>query len=96
MTKDYELMVILSPRLNADEANSLNDGLMAQIVENGGEVIKTDSWGKRMLAYPINKVQEAYYFVNYFKLDSQVVKTLKRLYNINENILRHMFVARGE
>jgi small subunit ribosomal protein S6 len=96
MTKDYELMVILSPRLNADEANSLNDGLMAQIVENGGEVIKTDAWGKRMLAYPINKVQEAYYFVNYFKLDSQVVKTLKRLYNINENILRHMFVARGE
>ena len=96
MTKDYELMVILSPRLNADEANSLNDGLMAQIVENGGEVIKTDSWGKRMLAYPINKVQEAYYYVNYFKLDSQAVKALKRLYNINENILRHMFVARGE
>ncbi len=49
-----------------------------------------------MLAYPINKVQEAYYYVNYFKLDSQAVKALKRLYNINENILRHMFVARGE
>jgi small subunit ribosomal protein S6 len=96
MTKDYELMVILSPRLNADEANSLNDSILAQIVENGGEIIKTDPWGRRMLAYPINKVQEAYYYVNYFKLDSLVVKTLKRLYNINENIMRHMFIVRGE
>ncbi|GAB1468346.1 30S ribosomal protein S6 [Candidatus Cloacimonadota bacterium] len=96
MTKDYELMVILSPSLNADEANSLNDGILAQIVENGGEIIKTDPWGRRMLAYPINKVQEAYYYVNYIKLDSQAVKPLKRLYNINENIMRHMFVARGE
>ncbi|MCK9309222.1 MAG: 30S ribosomal protein S6 [Candidatus Cloacimonetes bacterium] len=96
MTKDYELMVILSPSLNADEANSLNDGILAQIVENGGEIIKTDPWGRRMLAYPINKVQEAYYYVNYIKLDSQAVKPLKRLYSINENIMRHMFVARGE
>ncbi|PKN73059.1 MAG: 30S ribosomal protein S6 [Candidatus Cloacimonetes bacterium HGW-Cloacimonetes-3] len=96
MTKDYELMVILSPRLNADEANSLNDSILAQIVDNGGEIIKTDPWGRRMLAYPINKVQEAYYYVNYFKLDSQAVKPLKRLYNINEDIMRHMFVARGE
>ncbi|MDD2228801.1 MAG: 30S ribosomal protein S6 [Candidatus Cloacimonetes bacterium] len=96
MTKDYELMVILSPSLNADEANSLNDTILAQIVENGGEIIKTDPWGKRMLAYPINKVQEAYYYVNYIKLDSQAIKPLKRLYNINESIMRHMFVARGE
>ena len=96
MTKDYELMVILSPRLNADEANALNDSILAQIVENGGEIIKTDPWGRRMLAYPIEKFQEAYYYVNYFKLDTQVVKTLKRLYNTNENILRHLFVARGE
>jgi len=95
MTKDYELMVILSPRLNADEADALNESILAQVRDNGGEIIKTDPWGKKMLAYPINKVNEAYYYVNYFKLDSLAVKTLKRLYNINENILRHMFVVRG-
>jgi small subunit ribosomal protein S6 len=95
MTKDYELMVILNPRLNADEANSLNESILTMLRENGGEIIKTDPWGKRMLAYPIEKVQDAYYYVNYFKLDTQAVKPLKRLFNINENILRHMFVARG-
>jgi len=95
MTKDYELMVILNPRLNADEADALNESILGQVRDNGGEIIKTDPWGKKMLAYPINKVNEAYYYVNYFKLDSLAVKTLKRLYNINENILRHMFVVRG-
>lgn len=95
MTKDYELMVILNPRLNADEADALNESILNQVRDNGGEIIKTDPWGKKMLAYPINKVNEAYYYVNYFKLDSLVVKKLKSLYNINENILRHMFVVRG-
>jgi len=95
MTKDYELMIILTPKLNADEANSMNETLMGIIKENGGEIIKTDPWGKRMLAYPINKFQEAYYFVNYFKLDSLAVKKIKAGFNINENILRHVFVVRG-
>ncbi len=95
MTKDYELMVILNPRLNADEAESLNESILQQLRDNGGEIIKTDPWGKRMLAYPINKMNDAYYFVNYFKLDSLAVKTLKRLFSINENILRHMFVVRS-
>jgi small subunit ribosomal protein S6 len=88
-------MVILSPKLNADEANNLNEGLLNLVVENGGEIIKTDPWGKRLLAYPIKKNQEAYYFVNYFKMDSLLVKKLKALFNINENILRHMFVVRN-
>lgn len=95
MTKDYELMIILTPKLNADEATSMNESLLNIVRENGGEIIKTDPWGRRMLAYPINKVQEAYYFVNYFKLDSLAVKKIKALFNINENILRHMFVVRS-
>ena len=95
MTKDYELMMILSPKMNADEANIMNESLLNLVRENGGEIIKTDPWGKRLLAYPIKKNQEAYYFVNYFKLDSLLVKKLKAQFNINENILRHMFVVRN-
>ena len=47
MTKDYELMVILVPTLSADEANAMNDSLMALVTENGGEIVKIDPWGKR-------------------------------------------------
>jgi len=96
MIKNYELMVIVSPKLSNDEADAANEAILSQVRENGGEIAKTDPWGRRMLAYPINKMQEGYYYVNYFSLESTTVKMLKRLMNINENILRHMFVARGE
>lgn len=96
MIKDYELMMMYTPKLNADEANAANEAVLTQLRESGAEIIKTDPWGKRILAYPIEKAQEAYYFVNYFKLDSLAVKALKQQFNISENIIRHMFVARGE
>lgn len=96
MTKNYELMVIISPKLSNDEADAANEAILALVRENQGNIVKTDPWGKKMLAYPINKLQEGYYYVNYFSLESTTVKTLKRLMNINENVLRHIFVARGE
>lgn len=96
MTKDYELMVMFTPKLNADEANLANEALLNLLRENEAEIIKTDAWGKRMLAYPIEKLQEAYYYVNYFKLDSLKVKSISQLLNINEQVIRFMFVARDE
>jgi len=94
VTKDYELMVILVPTLSVEEASAMNDKMLALVTENGGEITKIDPWGKRMLAYPIKKYKEGYYFVDYFTLDSLAVKKLKAQFNINENILRHLFVAK--
>ena len=96
MKKNYELMVIFSPKLNADSAKQANDKLLAVITDNGGEFIKTDDWGKRILAYPINKQTEGYYFVNYYRFESTEIKTIKRLFNINEDIIRFMVVLREE
>lgn len=96
MTKDYELMVIYSPKLSSEEAERENENVLNLIRENSGEIIKTDVWGRRYLAYAINKLNEGYYYLNYFKLDPLVVKSLKRVYNINENILRYMVIAKDE
>jgi small subunit ribosomal protein S6 len=96
MTKNYELMVILSPKLNEEEANQLNESILAIVKDLSGELIKTEPWGRRMLAYPINKLQEGYYFLNYLKMESLKVKTLKQQLGLNENIIRHMIIVRGE
>ncbi|HOC95952.1 MAG TPA: 30S ribosomal protein S6 [Candidatus Cloacimonadota bacterium] len=96
MTKNYELMVILSPKLNEEEANQLNDSILAIVKDLSGELIKTEPWGRRMLAYPINKLQEGYYYLNFLKMESLKVKTLKQQLGLNENIIRHMIIARGE
>ncbi|MCB5249054.1 MAG: 30S ribosomal protein S6 [Candidatus Cloacimonadales bacterium] len=96
MIKDYELMMIFSPKLSAEKADAANEAALTILREAGAEIIKTDAWGKRMLAYPIDKHLEAYYYVNYMKMDSLAVKAIKQQFNINENVIRHMFVARDE
>ncbi|MCB5259555.1 MAG: 30S ribosomal protein S6 [Candidatus Cloacimonetes bacterium] len=96
MIKDYELMVMFTPKLSAENADAANEAALKTLQEAGAEIIKTDAWGKRMLAYPIDKHQEAYYYVNYMKMDSLSIKAIKQQFNINENIIRHMFVARDE
>ncbi|MBW6514219.1 MAG: 30S ribosomal protein S6 [Candidatus Syntrophosphaera sp.] len=96
MIRNYELMVIISPELSEEEAGALNESILALVKEQSGEIIKTDPWGRRMLAYPINKRQEAYYFVNYFKMETAGVKAIKSQLNINEKVLRHMFIAKDE
>ncbi len=94
MIKDYELMVIFSPKLTVDQAKQANEKMLALLIENGGEIIKTDDWGKRFLAYPIEKVKEGHYFVNYFRFETTEIKTVKRLFNINEDILRTLIILR--
>jgi ribosomal protein S6 len=66
----------------------MNDKMLALVTETVEKSPKL-TLGKRMLAYPIKKHKEGYYFVDYFKLDSLAVKKLKAQFNINENILRH-------
>ncbi len=96
MIKDYELMVIISPDLSEEEAEKQNNAILALVEGQSGELIKTDPWGRRTLAYPINKKKEAYYYVNYLKMDTNGIKSVKQQLNINEKILRHMFVARED
>lgn len=96
MIKDYESMMILTPQLSQDEAVKENENAVSVITDNDGELIKTDEWGKRQLAYPINKQTEGYYYINYFRIDSEKIKDIQRMYNINESILRVLVVDRNE
>ena len=96
MIKEYELMMMYIPKLNSEEADLANEAALSLLREAGAEIIKTDPWGKRILAYPIEKLNEAYYYVNYLKMDSLAVKAIKQQFNITEKIMRHMFVARDE
>ena len=49
MVKNYELMVIISPKLSDEEAAALNESILNLAKEQNGEIVKTDLWGKRML-----------------------------------------------
>ncbi|MDY5128422.1 30S ribosomal protein S6 [Actinotignum urinale] len=86
--RDYEMMIILSA--NVDERNlSTNVEKMLQVVPNeGGTLEKVDIWGRRKLAYEINKQTEAIYIVVTMKCTPATAKELDRQLGLNESIIR--------
>ena len=68
----------------------------ALIQNNGGEVTKVDPWGKRRLAYEIDKIREGYYVLVEFNADVELPAELERNFRIADEIMRYMVVRVGE
>ena len=89
MVGKYESMIILAPNLTNEEIEKENQKILNLITELGGEIVKTDVWGKKQLAYEINKFREGYYIINYFNLNTLKTNEIDKFYRINERIIRY-------
>ncbi len=85
----YESMIVFTPDLTEEELTTENEKILTLIKSYGGEIIKTDNWGKRNLSYEIKKKKEGYYLINYFKMEAKRLSELENQYKLNENILRY-------
>ena len=90
----YETMFIVNPQLSEDDTKAIVEKFTALMAENG-EIEQVNEWGKRRLAYPINDLMEGYYVLVNHKADTQFIRELTRLFNINENIMRAMTTTRA-
>lgn len=86
--RKYETMIIFESTLTEEQFKGEVEKIQQFIKDNKGEVTEVDEWGKRKLAYEINKKNEGYYVVVYFELDNNKLKELERYYRLNENIIR--------
>jgi len=84
----YELMVILEPGIDERTVAPSMDKFLGVIRTAGGEIQEVDIWGKRRLAYEIDKQTEGIYAVLELKSDPDAVKELDRQLGLNENVLR--------
>jgi small subunit ribosomal protein S6 len=62
----------------------------------GGEVIKTDRWGKRRLAFEVNGATEGYYILMTFKSPSSTSQELDRILKIHDDVVRHLVIKKDE
>lgn len=93
-TKNYEGVVILDP-LMTDEAREAMIERLGKLLTDGGATLKeTALWGKRKLAYPIQRKNEGFYVIYFFTLeeDGEVIEKFERTCRYDENILRQMTV----
>ena len=84
----YELMVILEPSLEERTVEPSLDKYLNVVRKDGGSVESVDVWGRRRLAYEINKQAEGIYAVVSLTAEPATVKELDRQLGLNESVLR--------
>ncbi|MBY9074148.1 30S ribosomal protein S6 [Nocardioides sp. WL0053] len=84
----YEVMVILDPDLEERTVAPSLDTYLNVVRKDGGSVEKVDVWGRRRLAYEINKNSEGIYAVVELQAEPATVKELDRQLSLNESVLR--------
>jgi small subunit ribosomal protein S6 len=84
----YELMVLLDPEVEEKTVAPSLDQFLGVVRQDGGTVDKVDVWGRRRLAYEIDKKTEAIYAVIDIVAEPASVKELDRQLNLNETVLR--------
>ncbi|MCY6958193.1 MULTISPECIES: 30S ribosomal protein S6 [Clostridium] len=90
--RNYETLFILNPSLD-EEAVKAGIEKFKGIIENGGGVVENvDEWGKRKLAYPINKINEGYYTLINFKSNPELPMELERNFRITDGVMRFMVI----
>ena len=95
--REYEIVYIFDPVLTEDQINERLEQFHAQITESGGEITAVDHWGKRQLAYPINKKTSGYYVVVQFTAEASILPELERVLKLDDDLVRYLIVlSEGE
>ena len=91
--REYELMFVIDPRLTDEETVELADQYKKMIESAGGDVYKEESWGKRRLAYQINKLSEGSYMLFFVRSeDGKAFQEVEQRMRQNERILRYLTI----
>ena len=88
----YELAVVVNAKLEDEERTATIEKVKEYIARFGGTVTDVDDWGKRKLAYEIQKMHEAFYYFVHFEADSTCPAEVEKRVRIMENVLRYLCV----
>jgi small subunit ribosomal protein S6 len=91
--REYELMFIVHPELDEEAFNEIVTRISSWITDDGGEILKTDIWGKRPLAYPIRKLSEGQYVLMKLKMNANFGVTFERNMRYLEPVLRYLLTV---
>jgi len=92
----YETSFLIAPTLPEEEAEQLIEKMAGIITEKKGKMINVDKWGKRRLAYPIKKFEDAVYVFFLYKGDVDIPKELERNFKQTETVIRYLTIKMEE
>ena len=91
----YELMLIIRPDAPDEKAAAVIDRTTRYVVASGGQIVKVAPWGRRRLAYPIDRHRDGSYHIVVFEAPAEAIAEMERSLQITEEVLRYL-VTRAE
>lgn len=88
----YELALVLNAKIEDEARTALLEKVQAMITTAGATITNIDEWGKKQLAYEIQKMKEAYYYFIQFEGETTVPEELEERLRIEESVLRFLCV----
>mgnify|MGYP001149720557 CR=1 FL=1 len=92
----YELAVVVSAKIEDDERAAILEKAKALVERFGGQITNVDDWGKRRLAYEVQKMKEAFYYFIQFEAESTAPVEIESRIRIMDNVIRYLCVRQDE
>lgn len=89
--RHYEIVFLVHPD-QSEQVPAMVERYSAIAEKNGGAVHRKEDWGRRQLAYPIQKVHKAHYFLLNVECDKEALDALKHAFRYNDAVLRHLIL----
>ena len=88
----YELCVVLNAKIEDDERAAIIEKIKGHIDRFGGAVTNVDEWGKKRLAYEIQKMREGFYYFIQFDANADCPAEIEKRVRITDNVIRYLIV----
>jgi len=96
MNRKYELVYVVSPDASDDQVGALHTQVEETITRMGGQLEKTENWGRRKLAYEIGRHKEGTYVLEVINGSGELMKELDRRLKVLDYVIRHLVVRVDE
>jgi small subunit ribosomal protein S6 len=96
VNRKYELVYVISPDVSDDQVNELHSQIDAIVQRMGGQIEKTDNWGRRRLAYEIGRHKEGTYVLEVINGSGELMKEIDRRLKVIDTVIRHLVVRVDE
>ena len=93
--RHYEIVFLVHPD-QSEQVPAMVERYQGMVTEAGGQVHRTEDWGRRQLAHPINKIHKAHYVLLNVECSFDVIEGIKGAFRFNDAVLRHLVISRDE
>ncbi len=93
--RHYEVVFLVHPD-QSEQVPAMIERYRSGIESKGGAIHRLEDWGRRQLAYPINKIHKAHYVLLNIECDNEALEELESAFRFNDAVLRNMIIRRDE